>query len=172
MGGRASGSPSGSQFVQYIQIQTLGNAIDFGSLLAAKDDLGGCSDCIRALAYGGGSTVIEYLTIATGGDSIDFGDGQTSSGYTDTIGKLQISTEGNTTDFGNLISGLGYMGSTADSTRAITAGGYDPSASPSNYINTIQYVSISTGGTAVDFGDRTVAGSYLSGTSNGHGGLS
>ena len=82
MGGRASGSPSGSQFVQYVQIQTLGNAQDFGELLAAKDDLGGMSDCIRALAYGGGSTVIEYLTLATGGNTADFGDSQTSSGYT------------------------------------------------------------------------------------------
>ena len=82
MGGRATDAPSGSQFVQYVQIQTLGNSVDFGSLLAAKDDLGGCSDCIRALAYGGGSTVIEYLTLATGGDTVDFGDGQTSSGYT------------------------------------------------------------------------------------------
>ena len=48
---------------------------DFGELLAAKDDLGGCSDCIRALApYGGGSNVIEYLTIATGGNAFAFGD--------------------------------------------------------------------------------------------------
>ena len=82
MGGRATDAPSGSQFVQYVQIQTLGNSVDFGKLIAAKDDLGGCSDCIRALAYGGGSNVIEYLTIATGGKTTDFGDGQTSSGYT------------------------------------------------------------------------------------------
>ena len=80
MGGRDSQGPN-SQHVQYIQIQTLGNSIDFGSLLAAKDDLGGCSDSIRALAYGGGSNVIEYLTLATGGDTVDFGDSQTASGY-------------------------------------------------------------------------------------------
>ena len=81
MGGRDSQGPN-SKHVQYIQIQTLGNSVDFGQLIAAKDDLGGCSDCIRALAYGGGSNVIEYITLATGGDTVDFGDGQTASGYT------------------------------------------------------------------------------------------
>ena len=35
----------------------------------------------------------------------------------------------------------------------------------------IDYLNIATGGTAVDFGDRTVAGSYVSACSNGHGGL-
>ena len=82
-----------------------------------------------------------------------------------------MTTLGNTYDFGNLSYGIGYNAATANATRGISAGGYDPNASPSNYINTIEYVNISTGGNAIDFGDRTVAGSYCSGTSNGHGGL-
>ena len=150
IGGDISNGNTGVELSQFITMSTQGNAQKFGDLHTDQKGFGGngaCSNATRAVVFGG-------------------------SGYTDTIGKLQISTEGNTTDFGNLTSGRGYMGSTADSTRALAAGGYDPSASPSNYINTIEYVSISTGGTAVDFGDRTVAGSYLSGTSNGHGGLS
>ena len=77
---------------------------------------------------------------------------------------------GDSFDFGDLSVARGYMGSTASSTRAVFGGGYYTSPSTA-YVNTIDYMNISTGGTAVDFGDRTVAGSYLSGCSNGHGGL-
>ena len=82
MAGRYGGSTDIST-IQYVQIQTLGNATAFGDLTSARNDLGGCSDSIRALAYGGGSgNQIEYFNLATGGDAVDFGDGQTSSGYT------------------------------------------------------------------------------------------
>tara|TARA_Y100001972_G_scaffold97881_1_gene121044 strand:- start:36 stop:632 length:597 start_codon:yes stop_codon:yes gene_type:complete len=149
IGGDISNGNNGVELSQFITMSTTGNAQKFGDLSTDQKGFGGngaCSNATRAIIFGGSS-------------------------YTDTIGKLEMTSTGNTTEFGNLSSGRSYSGSTANSTRAINAGGYDPSASPSNYVNTIEYVSISTGGAATDFGDRTVAGSYLSGTSNGHGGL-
>ena len=47
------------------------------------------------------------------------------------------------------------LASASNKTRGLFAGGYDPNASPSNYINTIEYVNIATGGDATDFGDAT-----------------
>ena len=128
---------------------TTGNAEKFGDLTSASKGFGGngaCSNATRGIFFGG-------------------------SGYTSTISTLQMATLGNTYDFGNLSYGVGYNASTANATRAISVGGYDPNGSPSNYINTIEYVNIATGGDATDFGDRTVGASYASGTSNGHGGL-
>ena len=52
-------------------------------------------------------------------------------------------------------------------TRGVYMGG-DPG---SGSVDAIDYINIESTGTAVDFGDRTVGGSYLSGCSNGHGGL-
>jgi len=50
--------------------------------------------------------------------------------------------------------------------RGVFAGGRAP-----GYVNTIDYVTISTTGNALDFGDLTQGRSYLGGVSNGHGGL-
>ena len=49
-------------------------------------------------------------------------------------------------------------------TRGIFAGGRGAT-------NAMEYISISTQGNAVDFGDLTQAFAYASGFSNGHGGL-
>ena len=75
---------------------------------------------------------------------------------------------GNSFDFGDLTLARSYPGSTASAIRAVWGGGYTGS---SNYVNTIDFMNIATGGTAADFGDRTVAGSYVSACSSGHGGL-
>ena len=51
--------------------------------------------------------------------------------------------------------------------RGVFGGGWKPSD-----VNTIEYVNISTGGNAVDFGDRTIKEVIMvMGASNGHGGL-
>ena len=80
-----------------------------------------------------------------------------------------MSSLGNYQEFGDLSAGRFYLGGCSNAVRGVFGGGYFPS--PADYLNTIEYISISTGGDAVDFGDRTVEGSYLSGASNAHGGL-
>tara|TARA_B100000508_G_scaffold123422_1_gene106107 strand:- start:105 stop:1166 length:1062 start_codon:yes stop_codon:yes gene_type:complete len=149
VGGDISNGNTGVELSQFITMSTTGNAQKFGDLGTVSKGFGGngvCSNATRGIFFGG-------------------------SGYTSIISTLQMATEGNTYEFGNLSYGVGYNASTANATRALSAGGYDPNASPSNYINTIEMLNIATGGDTVDFGDRTVAGSYASGTSNGHGGL-
>ena len=57
-------------------------------------------------------------------------------------------------------------GACASPTRAVWAGGYDPSKS-----NIIDYVQIPSTGNAQDFGDLTTPTQYPGTFSNGHGGL-
>ena len=198
MGG-ASVPTEAQNVMDFWIFQTTGNAIDFGDLIEKKRFSMSANSPTRGVLVGGdisnGNTGVElsqFITMATTGNAQKFGDLGTDakgfggngacsnatrgiffggSGYTSTISTLQMATLGNTYDFGNLSYGVGYNASTANATRAISVGGYDPNGSPSNYINTIEYVNIATGGNATDFGDRTVVASYASGTSNGHGGL-
>ena len=82
MGGRYAPSPTEMTTIQYVQIQTLGNAIEFGDLISARNDSGGMSDCVRGICYGGGSiNNIEYIHISTLGNAFDFGDAQNAAGY-------------------------------------------------------------------------------------------
>ena len=75
------GSGSRLTIIDYVNIATTGNAINFGSLISGSGGSAGCSSQIRGLfAYGylgpgfTGNNTIEYITIASEGNSIDFGD--------------------------------------------------------------------------------------------------
>ena len=197
MGGAAQ--PTGSQNnIEYWTFETLSNSIDFGDLVTASRFAHSANSPTRGLISGGSDgpsavTIIQYVTTSTLGNAQTFGDigaglpindggngacsnatrglfGGGSPGYVSTVSTVQMATLGDSFEFGDLSVARGYMGSTASSTRAVFGGGYYTSPSLS-YVNTIDYMNIATGGTAVDFGDRTVQGSYLSGCSNGHGGL-
>ena len=70
-------APTHSNGIEFITIATLGNAKDFGDLLAATSDFGptGFSSPTRGVvAGGGGITTIQYVKIMTTGNSKDFGD--------------------------------------------------------------------------------------------------
>ena len=72
-GGSASGT------MDYITIQTLGNALDFGDLtVIVNGGVGACADATRGVFAGGFSgsniNVISYVTIQTLGNAADFGD--------------------------------------------------------------------------------------------------
>ena len=89
MGGRYAPSPTNMSTIQYVQIQSLGNAIDFGDLSGVRNDSAGMSDCVRAVCYGGGNPdgqvdIIEYISISTGGNAVDFGNANHSQGYAGT----------------------------------------------------------------------------------------
>jgi hypothetical protein len=129
-------TPTVTSVIQYINISSLGNSLNFGSLTASRGytSVGNCSSSTRGL-YGGGLTpalvnIIEYITIASEGNSIDFGD-------------LSSPATGR------------YLGASCSSSiRGLFAGGYVPTA-PASYSNVIDYVQISTIGNALDFGDLT-----------------
>ena len=59
--------------------------------------------------------------------------------------------------------------STSSPTRALFAGGYNPSSN-ATYAN-IDYFQIATTGNALDFGDLTAVRRDMAGASNGNGGL-
>ena len=121
-------SPSRTDAINFIQIQSTGNAQDFGDLTGAKSLLSACASSTRGI-FGGGylappSTylnVMEFVTMASTGDALDFGD-------------LSVDRQG--------------PGSCSNSTRGVFAGGSDP-----GNLNTIDFVTIASRGDATDFGD-------------------
>ena len=117
---------------------------------------------------------IDYITIPTQGDAIDFGD-MNATGYTystaasstrgfvaggspshgNMIDFLTFSSTGTVTDTGNLTSSRWLMGGgCSNSTRAIFTGG-STFGSPHPVVNTLDYITMASGGDANDFGDAT-----------------
>jgi len=131
----------------------------------------------RALFFGRAEPSItnrtDFFTISTLGDAQDFGD-MNGAGYTystaasstrgivaggapshaNVIDIFAFASTGNATDTGNLTSSRWLMGGgCSDATRAIFSGG---SGFPSNtVVNTLDYITMASGGDAVDFGDQT-----------------
>ena len=164
--------------IQYAELSSQGNTIDFGDLATVNDTVAAVSSSTR-ICFGGGrepSIVnrIQFVEIATTSNATDFGDltvartfhpacsnqtrGVFGSGSTPsvnvTIDFITIATTGNAQDFGDstktaTISAAGC----ASPTRGIFAGGYQPS-SP-KFDNVIEYITIASAGNATDFGDIT-----------------
>ena len=82
MGGMEGANNDLRNHIEYITIQTTGNATDFGDLTEAKAYHSGCSNesgdkgfSIGGSLSSGQSNVIEVVTISTTGNATDFGDG-------------------------------------------------------------------------------------------------
>ena len=147
-GGGNNGNGFGSLSIgsiEFTTIATLGNAVSFGNLTSARQQVGSCSSPTRGLFASGASVdnvpstrtnTIDYITIATQGDALDFGD-------------LTI-----TLPFG--------VGSLSNQTRGIFAGAY---VSPTQS-NVISYVTIASKGDAQDFGDLTGIRAEAAGVAN------
>lgn len=132
--------------IDYITISSLGDAQNFGDLLAARRFVEGCSSQTRGIIAGGTTpsaydNVIQYITISTLGDAQDFGDLSTS-----TVRDPHM---------------------TSNSIRGVFAGGEGLPA----LINTIEYVVIASTGNAKDFGDLLDSRRSGPSASNSHGGL-
>ena len=189
-------SPIGyTNVINYIQINSGGNAVDFGDMTGESYEAGANSSYTRAvhsLGYDNPSYVktIEYVTIQTAGNATDFGDfsalysaschasdgvrdviigGYTPGGYVDTIEYVTIASTGNAADFGDATytGNYGAMGVNSH-TRGIHTGA---SNGPHGTNNTIDYITIQSFGNAVDFGDCTVLHKAPGGASNGVRGL-
>ena len=76
-----------------------------------------------------------------------------------------MQTLGDATDFGDLTTGTKGKAGMTNSVRGIFAGGSNPSET-----DVMEYVTISTKGNTIDFGDSVDTG-FSAGTSNAHGGL-
>ena len=187
-GGYKSGS-AGTNTIEYITISTLGNSIDFGDRAGGSTwSWGGLSNSTRGLWVGssgipGNSNVIDFITIASTGNSQSFGNhlitsrdvaclasntrGILAGEYTNdnTIGYVTIASTGNAVDFGDLTfsnpSGNTYN-------RATGSNGVRGVFGPHGETPTgkYQYITISTLGNSVNFGDALSSIASATGSSS------
>ena len=194
-GGRGRGVWAGGQnptrftTIDYVNIHSTGNAINFGDLITAREFAGGQpSSSIRGL-FGGGelpggtySNVIEYITTASQGNAISFGTlsetrkagaafssstrGIWASGRTpvlvNTIDYVEISTLGNALDFGDSIIAASWRSGFSSPTRGVFAGG---GPVPTTF-SIIEFVTMSSKGNSLYFGDLVEKKQSLAGFSN------
>ena len=169
-GGHAYPSNSIQKTIDFVEIQTQGNALDFGDLTSNRERLAGAAGAIRGLFAGGQvsptTNVIEFVTISTTSNATDFGDltttrmdvggasnttravffaGGTPGSNSNIIDFVTIASIGNAQDFGDL---------TDESSKGCGCG------SPTRGIifidTTVQYITWATTGNATDFGDTTI----------------
>ena len=195
-GGMSSPSPTTpSEVIDFVTIQSTGNAVDFGNMTSARLGPSGAQSPTRGLIFGGKDSetrnIIEYITMSSTGNAADFGDlsndssqgtagsnavraiagtGYISPGTSTTLMQfVTIATLGNAVNFGNLSQNHIECGEGACSpTRIAIPGSFSSNNSPSNKI---EYAQIMTTGDFIDFGDLTTNNNGTSGGSNGHGGL-
>ena len=127
---------AGAAFIDYVTIQTTGNAAHFGNLFGpGRDAIASTSNGTRGLWLGG------YQGGATVNNDIDY---------------VTVATIANAQDFGNLTVPRQGPGAASNVTRAIIVGGYCNSCSPTTQ-DTIDYITVATLGNAYDFGNLTSA---------------
>ena len=139
MGG---GYPNATSTVTYQQIDTTGNWTMFGDL---TEGLGKINNA------GFGSKTKGFLA----------GGRKYQAGNTDynIIQEHEFASTGNFNDFGDLSTTRNELMSMSNTTRGVVAGGNNPTST-----NTIEYITMSSSGDAVDFGDQYL----LIGTSGGN----
>jgi len=179
------GSPGRTDNIDSLELITLGNAIDFGSLSAAVFGGGATASSTRGVFWLGEATytTLEFVTISNSSNSTTFGTGTSNNGgygfgnqtrgiwalgTNNALEFVTIATTGNTSDFGDqtLVSGnpINEPVAFASPTRGVIAGGYGNNPYPQSDV--IEYVTIATTGNTTDFGDLTQARSSSNGLSN------
>ena len=94
-------TPSNRDRIEFINLGTSGNSVDFGNLLSSQGEGGaGSADRTRGIISGGGGPT------------------------TDTIQFVTIASPGNATDFGNLTVSRNYSASVNNGTRSVTGGAF------------------------------------------------
>ena len=125
---------AGAAKIEYVTIQTAGNAAHFGNFYGpGRDAIDSTSNGTRGLWLGGNKGAnamandIDYVTCATIANAADFGD-------------LSLARQG--------------VGGAANVTRAVTAGGY---VNGGGTRDTMDYVTVATLGTALVFGNASTS---------------
>ena len=181
----ASASPKTTNKIHYVNIASLGDAQEFGTLSSGADqDIVPCgASRTRGVFRDGNSAPMTFVTFASTGNSVTFG----SSGLTanranglsnetrgihgggndsnrNQLEYITIASTGNSVDFGNLVTGAHSPGTGASPTRGIFTG---CASHPSPASNAIEYITIATLGNAADFGDLSGGGdTYQTGSSS------
>ena len=132
--GGGGGAPSHVNTIDYINVQSMGDAITFGELQYAQNRNASCASAILGF-WGGGAPAA-----------------------TNTINEIIFSSTGNATDYGDMDNGFLYGAACGDNTRGIWALG-DIGAGSAN--NKISYTHFAGAGRGLDFGDLTQARNRL-----------
>jgi len=138
------GTVTNVNIIDYVTIQTLGDAKNFGDLTEKSRMIASCANSTRGLRAAG-----------------------FASARVNTIDYVTMSSTGNATDYGDLTYVNNFPFACSSSTRGLFAGGY---TNPASSIN-IEKVEIATTANATDFGDLTKQKSHGSAVSDSHGGL-
>ena len=179
LGGSNEPDPSAVyDIIDYVNIATTGNAIDFGNLASTTQEGGGFGSPTRGFHFGGDPALntIEYVTFSSTGNATDFGDttgdqskhgiggadrtrgimylGMGSPARVNTINYITTASTGDALDFGDATDDNYDGAGMCSPTRMVAQLG-----SNGSYVNTIDYITISTTGNAADFGDQS--GNYI-----------
>ena len=175
-------APAQTLNIDYLTIATLGNATQFGSDPTPSMQMGANSSSTR-MVFGGGSTPsvtqCRYVEITQTGQSMEFanltttrrGTGCASNGVRGffsggagpgtpgheqgkIIDYVNIATKANGINFGDLSLSRRQGAGLGSPTRGVFTGGY-LHASPYLRYNVIDYITMSSEGNAIDFGDLT-----------------
>jgi hypothetical protein len=192
--GCTAGGAGPSNVIDYNELQTKGDSLDFGDLNTSRR-VGNCSfsSPTRGVFAGGSSSntaTIEFITIAAKGNGIEFGNCTFAGGYkassSNTTRGIQagggaainnlaieihtISSGGNAVNFSNLTVARSGANASASQTRVVFGGG-GLAPDSSTRTSTIDYVTIASQGDAIDFGELTSLRSFGACSSDSHGGL-
>ena len=173
------GGPSATDRIDFVNVDTTGDATDFGNLLGNENYTRGYGNRTRGLwaqSVGPVTNQIEFITIAQQGNSQDFGDLTQSSVQSgchtgnstrcvffqgknpteNVISFVTIASTGDAVDFGDMLQGVRHSCAVKSPTRGIVPGGWTNQPSGTN-TNIIQYITTSTLGNASDFGDVSIS---------------
>ena len=183
--GLYAGGQSNADTIDFVNIDSTGNAVDFGNMIASKEAPVGSGDRTRGVFFAGspGPADIQHVTFASTGNATDYGQdtganhaagagfqNSTRSGVAGGQGNTQqidfITTQSNgvSNDFGDLTDGRGGNTGASSPTRGLFFGGYKSPSSTS--LDTIEFVTTSTTGNAGDFGDLAASRYFFGAGSN------
>ncbi len=188
--GGENATPAYTNSVEYWQISSLGNALDFGDLTRTVSGGGAvmANNTIGCVAGTSPSTdTIDYIVFETRSNGVDFGNltvgrasaagvankvrgvcagGRVAPAQKNEIDFITFKSFGNATDFGDLTSAKRGLGTAASPTRGLFSGEGDSPNSAQ-----IDYITMMTAGNSADFGDLTVGRGFMGGTSSSTRGL-
>ena len=127
--GFSGAAPSPGNMVDtmdFVEIATTGDAVDFGDQSRSGYQQASVSSSIRGIIIGGANP----------------------SGSLASMGYVTISSQGGANDYGDLRQATTHAGAASNNTRGIIGGGYETP----KYFNTIDYVTIATTGNSINFG--------------------
>ena len=178
--------------IQFVNVDSTGNAVDFGDMNDERTEGMACASRVRAFAVGGFlggqptnyTNTLDRVTIASTGNATNFADSAEKRGQGASCASATRGVNAAGVNAGVTLNSIDFftMSSQADGLDfgdiSITSRGVAACSSPtrgifflgdnagSTKVNTIEFVTISTIGNSSDFGDSTVTARYSSGCSN------